>query len=105
MIGHRLCRKSHHPLIKNRIKLSKEIQNVSFRSNFKNETYGDGDIVVGEDEGGVDAGEFGVRHFVGVVETGWSCKSPILTNFGPWLNQENKHIRFSKPESALLFIG
>lgn len=28
--------------------------------------YGDGDIVVGEDEGGVDAGELGVGHGGGV---------------------------------------
>ena len=43
---------------------------------------GDGDIVVGEDEGGVDTGEFAVGH-VEVVETGWSCKLPIFKNFGP----------------------
>ena len=50
---------------------------------------GDGNIVIGEDEGGVDAGELGVGH----VELSLFRKSPKKRGFN---SEENKRIGLGK---------
>ena len=55
----------------------------------KEAAYSDGDAVIGEDEGGVDAGELGVGH----VELSLFRKSPKKRGFN---SEENKRIGLGK---------